>query len=343
MKADPARITAIARAWPAEMRLVLLHGPDESTSRDMAGQVAAGLGANVTITELAGNALKSDPQALVAAATSLSMFGDRELVRVDGLDDDALPAVEALLEGPPGHPVLVVAGAFKKGSKLLALADKHPAVAACINYEASARDAGRLLAEMAAPLGLRLERGVAEAMFESAGGDRMVMRRELEKYALFKDVDAQNPQRLGLDDLAALGIATGEAELFAPIAAITTGDVAQATDLIGRLADGTAIPLLRALERRLAQLVLLRIDVDAGDTPAAVVESQGKSIFWKEKPFIIKALSLWSQPALAAAMGDILAAERAVKASGSLADLGAQHLLLDLTRRAAVAGRRRQG
>jgi DNA polymerase-3 subunit delta len=40
-------------------------------------------------------------------------------------------------------------------------------------------------------------------------------------------------------------------------------------------------------------------------------------------------------------MGDILAAERAVKASGSLADLGAQHLLLDLTRRAAVAGRRR--
>ena len=75
--------------------------------------------------------------------------------------------------------------------------------------------------------------------------------------------------------------------------------------------------------------------------PAAVVEGQGKAIFWKEKPIIIKALSLWSQPALAAAMGDILAAERAVKASGSLADLGAQHLLLDLTRRAAVAARRR--
>ncbi len=61
MKADAARIAAIARAWPADLRLVLLHGPDESASRDMAGQVAAGLGAGVTITELAGNALKSDP------------------------------------------------------------------------------------------------------------------------------------------------------------------------------------------------------------------------------------------------------------------------------------------
>ena len=131
MKTDAARIAAIARAWPADVRLVLLHGPDEAASRDMAGQVTAGLGAGVTITELAGNALKSDPQALMAAATSLSMFGDRELVRVDGLDDDALAAVEALLEGPPGHPVLAVAGSFKKGSKLLTLADKHPTIAAC--------------------------------------------------------------------------------------------------------------------------------------------------------------------------------------------------------------------
>lgn len=341
MKADQARIAAIARAWPADLRLVLLHGPDESTSRDLAGQVAAGLGAAVTVSELAGSALKADPQALVAAATSLSMFGDRELVRVDGLDDDALPAVEALLAGPPGHPVLAIASSFKKGSKLLALADKHPAIAACINYEASLRDAGRLLGEIAAPLGLRLERGLPEAIFESANGDRMIMRRELEKYALFKNAGPENPQSLTADDLAALGIATGDAELFAPIAAITTGDVAQASDLVSRLPDSTAIPLLRALERRFAQLTLLRTEVDGGDTPAAVVEGQGKAIFWKEKPFIIKALSLWTQPALAAAMGDILAAERAVKASGSLADLGTHQLLLDLTRRAAVAGRRR--
>ena len=30
MKTDAARIAAIARAWPADVRLVLLHGPDES-------------------------------------------------------------------------------------------------------------------------------------------------------------------------------------------------------------------------------------------------------------------------------------------------------------------------
>lgn len=341
MKADAGRIAAIARTWPADVRLVLLHGPDESSSRDMAGQLVAGLGSDVTVTELAGAALKGDPQALLAAATSLSMFGGRELVRVDGMDEDALPAVEALLAGPPGHPVLAVAGAFRKGSKLLALADRHPAIAACINYEVTARDAPRLLADMAAPLGLRLERGVAEALFEAAGGDRSVMRREIEKYALYKDAAPDRPQGFGLDDLAAIGIDSGDAELTAPIAAITTGDLAQATDLLGRLPDGTAIPLLRALDRRFTALAALRTEVDAGQTPGGAVEAAGKSIFWKEKPAYIKALGLWPQAALARAMGDVLAAERAVKASGSLADLGAHQLLLELTRRAAAAARRR--
>ncbi|WP_439544928.1 DNA polymerase III subunit delta [Sandarakinorhabdus sp.] len=339
MKADPGRIASIARVWPPELRLVLLFGPDDSASRDLAGQLVAGI-APETLTEIDGSSLKHDPQALVAAATSLSMFGGRELVRVDGLDEAGLPAVEALLSAPAGHPVVAVAGDLKAANKLRQAAEKHAAIAACAQYEATLRDAPKLLAEMAAPLGLRLERGVAETLFASAAGDRQVMRRELEKYALFKDSAADNPQRLDADDLAALGIASGEAELFAPIAAITTGDVATASDLLARLPDGTAIPLLRGLERRFVQLIALRVEVDAGRSPDAVVEG-ARAIFFKEKPIIAKALAIWTQDRLRRAMGEILAAERAVKASGGLADVGAHAMLLAMTRRAAAAARRR--
>lgn len=339
MKADTGRIASIARGWPADLRLVLLFGPDESASRDLAGQLVAGQ-APETLTEIEGASLKHDPQALVAAATSLSMFGGRELVRVDGLDEAGLPAVEALLAAPSGHPVVAVAGDLKAASKLRQLAEKHAAILSCAQYEATLRDAPKLLAEMAGPLGLRLERGVAEMLFASAGGDRQVMRRELEKYALYKDSAPDRPQPLDADDLAALGIASGDAELFAPITAITTGDVATATELLARLPDGTAIPLLRGLERRLAQLIALRVEVDGGRSPDSVVEGN-RGIFFKEKPFIAKALGLWTQERLRRAMADVLAAERAVKTSGGLADLGAQAALLAITRRAAAAGRRR--
>lgn len=341
MKIDAARAAGFGKAWPAEVRLLLLHGPDEPASRDIAGQVAAGQGASgAALTELPGAALKDDPQALVAAATSLSMFGDRELLRVDGLDDDGLEAVQALLAGPQGHPVLAVAGNLRKGSKLLALAEKEPAIAACINYEASLRDAPRLLAEMAAPLGLRLDREVAESLFETAAGDRMVMRAELEKFALYKNALPDAPQRLTLEDLAALGVSLGEAELFAPIGAITVGDVEAVVNQFGRMPDGVSIPLLRALERRFTMLAQLRAEVDGGKTPGAVVDAAGRAIFFREKPIYINALILWDQNALANALAEVLAAERAVKSAGGLADLGVQERLLALTRRAAMAAQR---
>lgn len=340
MKIDATRAAGFAKLWPAEVRLLLLHGPDESASRDIAGQIVAGqVAAGVGVIDLIGATLKDDPQALVAAVSSLSMFGDRELLRLEGLDDDGVAAVEALLAGPQGHPVLALAGALKKGSKLLALAEKDPAIAACISYEASLRDATRLVADMALPLGLKVDRDLAEHLFQSCGGDRMVMRRELEKFALYRNASPEAPQRLESADLAALGAETGEAELFAPMAAVTTGAVAEVADLVGRLPDGTAIPLLRALDRRFVQLAALRVDVDAGKSPGAVVEAAGRAIFFKEKPFIIKALGIWSQAMLARAMADILAAERAVKASGGLADLGVHELLLSLTRRAAARQR----
>ncbi|WP_353216261.1 hypothetical protein [Sandarakinorhabdus sp.] len=340
MKADPGRIASMVRAWPSEVRLILLFGPDGSASRDLAAQVVAGVAAG-SLTVLDGASLKHDPQALLSAATSLSMFGDTELVRVDGIDEAALPAVAALLSGPAGHPVLAVAGDLKPANKLRQLAEKHAAVAACAQYEATARDAPKLAGDMAMPLGLRLERGVAEVLFESAAGDRQVMRCELEKYALYKDAAPDRPQRLDHGDLAVLGIASSDAELQAPILAISSGDLVDATTLLARMPDGTAIPLLRALERRLTQLVALRAQVDAGRSPAEVVEAAGRSIFFREKQYFIKVLSLWTQERLARAMADVLAAERAVKTSGGLADMGAHAALLVITRRVAAASRRR--
>ena len=340
MKAEPGRILDLARQWPPTLRMLLLFGGDDSANRELAGQIVPLVAADETV-NLEGAALKGDPQALAAAVNSLSMFGERQLVRIDGLDDGGLAAVEALLAAPAGHPVLALAGDLKAGSKLRKLAESSPAIAACIQYEASARDAGRLAADMAGPMGLRLARGVAEQLFAMADGDRLVMRRELEKYALYKDAAPDRPATLEPEDIEALGIATGEAALFAPVIAITTGDLPQATDLLARLPEGTAIPLLRAMARRLELLISLRSEVDAGQRPADVVKAQGKAIFWKEAPAISTALALWTMPRLQQALGEMLTAERAIKAAGGIGDLGAHAALLAVARRAAALARRR--
>jgi DNA polymerase-3 subunit delta len=341
VKVDASRIQAIAKQWPPGLRVVLLHGADSSASQDLAGRIARGFAdpANpLPVEELTGKAIAADPQALVAAAGALSMFGDRTLVRVDGADDDSVDAVTALLASPAGNPVLMVAGPLKKGSKLQALADREKAIEHLASYEPSLRDAPRMVGDLGAELGLRIGRDAAIALFESAGGDRSITRSEVEKLSLYLDSDSDRGRQAELADVAAIGVGAGDSDQYELVAAIASGRPAQTAALLARQ-SGVAIPVLRALDRRFSQLLGLRQAVDAGSSPRNAVEAARPPIFWKEKDAFVAELGLWTTPGIVAALGAILAAESAIKSANSLGEILAYKTMLDLARRAA-AGRR---
>ncbi len=338
MKVDSGRIEAIARQWPAGLRLVVLHGQDAAASRDFADMIArqfADPGNPAAIEQIGGRTLASDPQALTAAAGSVSMFGDRTLVRIEGLDDDGLEAVAALLSGPAGNPVVAIAGALKKASKLLAIAESSDAVAAMVSYEPGLRDAPRLANELGAPFGLTASREAAVMLFEAAAGDRTLMRREVEKLALYLDCDASRRRQAEREDVAAIGVGVGDSDQYALVAAVTSGRAALAANLMARL-PGAAIPALRALDRRFQLLLALRGVVDGGASAKTAVDSARPPIFWKEKETVAAELMLWPTPALVRGLRDVLAAERAIKSTGSLGETLAAHAMLTLARRAAA-------
>ena len=323
--------------------MVMLYGPDAATSRDLADTVARQFAdpANpLAIETLTGGTLASDPGALAGAAGAVSMFGDRTLVRIDGLTEDGLAAVEALLAGPPGNPVIAVAGALKKGSKLQALGDRAPGIAALVSYEPGPADALRLATTIGEDLGLRPSRDAAALLFDAAAGDRVVMRRELEKLALYLDADPARPLPLGADDVAALVPGSGDTDQFAIADAVAGGKAARASELLGRLGSGLGIVALRATDRRLVQLLGLRTAVDAGASPRAVVDTARPPVHFKAKDAMVADLAAWTTPALTTALAAILAAERAIKAPASPGDVLAHRTLLDLARRAAAARRR---
>ena len=343
MKVDAARIVAIAKRWPDDVRLVLLHGQDSAASRDYADAITrqfADSANPMAVETLAGSVLSTDPQALIAASGAMSMFGDRTLVRIEGLTDDGLEAVEALLASPAGNPVIAIAGTLKKGSKLQALADKAPAIAALISYEPSLRDAGKLANDIGAEMGLRPSRDAAVMLFEGAGGDRMLIRRELEKLSLYLDTTLASPKPLEAADVAALAADQGESDQFALAGAVAGGHLDMTADLLARLTPGLGIVALRAVERRLVLLLALRAGVDGGASPRVVVDGAKPPIFWKEKDAMVAELGAWTTPMLVGGLGALLAAERGIKSRGSLGDTLAHAALLDLVRRAAVARRR---
>lgn len=337
MKIDSARLEAIARRWPAELRLVLLHGADASASRDHATRLAAQF-AGAVVEELTGAVLAGDPQALVSAATSLSMFGDATLVRVERLDDAGVPAVEALLAAPAGHPVIALADVLRKGSKLLALAEASPAIAALVSYEPNLSNAGAIVGDIAGPLGLRCGRDVAAALFQATAGNRQLLRQELAKLALYLDAGPDTPRTVDPDAVAAIGVGVADVAFDDIAIAVTGGRPQQTVDLLGEQEAGVMIPTLRAVGRRLQLLQQLGERITAGLSPDRAVKGIGA--FWKLEGGLLADQRALPPAFLAQGMGEVLAVERAIKAAGSPGEILAARALVALARRAQALHRR---
>jgi DNA polymerase-3 subunit delta len=85
----------------------------------------------------------------------------------------------------------------------------------------------------------------------------------------------------------------------------------------------------------MALLTRLRAEVERGSSVSAVMASQGKSLFWKEKDNVERQVGRWRADLLAKAMSRLLDAERQVKASGGVGPLAADAELFAICRQAA--------
>ncbi|MFC3714490.1 DNA polymerase III subunit delta [Sphingoaurantiacus capsulatus] len=312
-----------------DIRVTLFHGADEAASADLAWKLAKHYGGEIIL--LSPATLKEDPGRLPDEAAAVSMFGDKRVIRVDGAGDESVEAISLLLGATAaGNPAVIVAGNLRKGSKLLALIEDAPNAAGVISYEADARDAGRNLEEVAGEMGLQLMREVAPRLAAACNNDRRLIRRELEKLALYVDATPEAPQRLTVEHLAEVGAAVDDAEFGPLVDAVAGGRAAMADQQLTKLtAQGVAgIAQLRAVARRLWLLADLRTTVDNGMSPQAAVDGARPPVFWKEKERVTTQLQRWREPMLRNALERLFATERDIKKSGTAGDVLASQALL---------------
>lgn len=341
MKASKADLAAVLDRFDPAIRLVLLHGPDEAASRELAARFAKRLapeGDPLGRVDLDPKTLSQDPGRLADEAAAVSMFGGTKLIRVDGLGDESTEAVDLLLAAPTaGNPVLAVAGDLKPTSKLRKSAEGAPAALAYASYAPEARDAEAIVAELAADYGLKPSRAAARLLHDACGGDRGILRRELEKLALYLDADPARVVPLDPQHLAEIGADVGDVDFGALVNAVAGGDPAETDRQLARLTSQgiPGITSLRAVAKRLWLLLDLRLAVDGGTSPPSAVEAARPPIFWKEKATVAAQLQRWRTAALRAALDRLLTAERDIKRSGTAGDVLAAQALLAIAATAA--------
>ncbi len=321
---------ALRRLDPA-VRLVLLYGADTSASADLARGLAFPDTDGETV--IAAATLTGDPAALAAAASEIAMFGGRPVIRVDDAGEDVLAAVAQVLDSAvSGNPVIVVAGALKKGSKLVARVESDPRALAVVSYLPDAASTAATIAEIASEHGVRLSRDAVAALAQSTGGDRGVIRQELVKLALFVDATPEAPVMAEVADVAAIGADFADADLGALVDGVAGGDPVAVGRQLAEFDAGTipGITLLRAVGRRFWLLLDLRAAVDGGASAARAVDGARPPVFWKDKPVVAAQVARWRTAAVRGALARLLDAERAVKRSGSAGDVAVNQLLLSL-------------
>ena len=338
MKPAEAKLVRALDAADPAIRLFLLHGPDEAGARAYADRLGKALGADAERIDLASSQLRADPARLADEAAALPMFGGPRWIRIDPATDEAADAVAALLTAPAaGNPAVAIGPALRKDAKLVKLAAASGAAIVHACYPPEGRDADALAVELGREQGLLLQRDIARRLAAATGGDRAILTRELEKFALFLDAAPERPKPLEADTIDALGAAAEEGDLSRLGLTVFAGDVAATEAELARLAAEavTGVPLVRALARRALLLAQLRGQMAAGDSVERVMETAGRGIFWKERDATGRSLARWEAADLATAATRLAEAERQVKAPGYPGDALVNETVLAIARHAA--------
>lgn len=298
---------ALDRPDPS-LRFFLLSGADNAASRLFGQRLLSALGAEKVSASAAQ--LKADPAWLADEAASLPMFGGARLLWIEPAGEEVVPAIEALLalaliEAPV---VAITNGSLKKTSALLKLAEGSKAALHIASELQTPREQVGLITELARLEGLRVSPTLAERIAGEAAGDLILARLELQKFALYVGASPDQPADLAEDVVDALGIDQAEAEYGRAGDLAMTGDMGGlATELsLMDAASMDAIPVVRALQRRLLMLAPLKARMEQGQPLGSVTQS----VWQRDKAVVSRILSRWTAPRLSEAFHRVQTLER---------------------------------
>ncbi|MCQ4162195.1 DNA polymerase III subunit delta [Roseomonas sp. GC11] len=335
-KLDPRRAAAFL-ADPGACRAVLLHGDDAGLIHERAEILVASVAGGNDPFRLAElpRETAAKPGALAGEMAALSMTGGRRLVRVRDANDSLAAAVKEALAGPGEALLVLEAGELPARAKLRALleAAKDAAVLPC--YRERGAELAASISRMLQAEGASAEPAALDWLASRLGEDRLLLRREVEKLALYAGAGG----RLSEEDVLACAGEGSSLDLDEALAAATAGELPVADRALETaLAEGASpIAVLRAALRHVQRLHLAALSVARGQPAAAAMEALKPPVFFRQKPAFERALRLWSPALLEAAGTSLLDAEKRAKSSSA-----ARPIPDDTIARAAVLGLARQ-
>jgi DNA polymerase-3 subunit delta len=336
MKIAPAQVNAFLQKPDPALRVILIYGPDAGLVREriesLAKKIVPDLNDPFRTASLTSGMVTEDTARLHDEMAAQALGGGSRLIRMQAPSESMAPTLTALLNDLPAADslLLIEGGDLDKRSKIRSLCENnsHAAAIACYVEEGATRQ--RAISDILQTEGLRTERDALALLGDILPPDRLAMRSELEKLALY--VGKSNNSTVKLEDVEAIVQDAGSAEIDDLIFAIGSGDARRAAMLLDRLLEEQTSPvaILRSAERHFLRLQIARYHMDNGQSAGEAVKKLQPPVFWKYVDQMAAQLRRWPAAKIDTALTRLYEAEAAVKRTGTPDQALTSQLLLRL-------------
>ena len=313
----------LAKPDPA-VCVILIYGNDDGLVAERAQRFAAAVlgegGDPFAHVRLDAAAIADDPGRLADEANAVPLFGGQRVITVSLSGARSIqPAIEAILAAPPVDSwVVIAAGDQRKGSALRKLCETNPGAAAVACYADSDRDLDRIIDEETRGASLTITAEARTALKGLIGADRMASRSEVAKLCLY----AADAGTITIDDVRAI-IGDGAASAMDEVIDDAALGDATALDRVYRRLRAAGVPgavIVGAAQRHFNFLQKARAACDTGASAEAVVARASPPVFFQRRNAVIRQLTMWSAPAIDAALTRLDAALFDSRRHGAIAD-----------------------
>ena len=335
MKLTPAQTNGfLAKPDPAA-RVILVYGPDTGLVHERAAALAKFVAGDVNdpfrVTVLTAAQVSESPARLHDEMATQAWGGGRRLIHVPQASEAMASAVGSLTgDKIAGDNVLLIeAGDLDKRSKLRSLCENNAqAVAiACYVEEGAARH--KIIQDILAAQGFNIPRDVLMLLTDILPPDRIALRSELDKLALY----AHGQKNITMQDVQATLHDAGAAEIDDLIFAVASGNGGRAMQMLDRLfAEQTSVvAILRSGQRHFMRLQWARGQMDQGLSPGEAVKKLQPPVFWKHADSMATQLRRWPPAKIERALRRLHETEAAVKRTGAPDTTLCSQLLLNMS------------
>lgn len=335
MKLSSAQITSFLQKPDARVSVILIYGPDTGLVRERAEVLAKktvdDLNDPFRVTLLTGAVIAESPSRLADEMAAQAWGGGRRLVWVQHASENISAAVTNILTDTTdaSNLLLIEAGELDKRSKLRSQCENHPQAVALACYVEDGAARQRIVSDILQQKNLTVARDILLFLCDVLPPDRLAMRSELEKLALY----AYGQKSVSMEDVLATIHDAGTAELDDLVFAVASGESKRAALLLDRLfAEQTStVALLRSAQRHFLRLQWARSQMEKGMSAAEAIKNLQPPVFWKYTDVMANQLRRWPGPKIERALARLFETEAAVKRTGTPDNALCSQLFLNMS------------